>query len=211
MQNQNMVKTIEIRNDMGQVVGTKEVVLYQGLLNKAHEEGLKRISTQLTQIPGEENHLTAIVTAEVEVDNGIFCGIGDANPSNVAPMIVPHLIRAAETRAKARALRDAVNIGVVALEELRGEVLEHELHEERAGGKRDSNRSETREAGLDNSRMTENQRRYLFRLLGERGIRGDKAHSYLKEALEVESLKTVTKAAASNLINQMVEGKGATR
>ena len=52
-----------------------------------------------------------------------FEGIGDASPENVPPHILPHLNRMAETRAKARALRDAVKIGVVSFEELDGDGL----------------------------------------------------------------------------------------
>jgi predicted amidohydrolase YtcJ len=96
----------------------KEFVLYEGLLDEAHNQGLKRISTTLIQIPHEDNANMAVVQAEVETERGIFSGIGDASPQNVNRMIVPHLLRMAETRAKARALRDAVNVGVTAVEEL---------------------------------------------------------------------------------------------
>jgi hypothetical protein len=51
-------------------------------------------------------------------DGRHFSGLGDASPENVGRTIAPHLIRMAETRAKARALRDAVNVGATAMEEL---------------------------------------------------------------------------------------------
>lgn len=96
----------------------KDFVLYEGLLDAAHQQGLKRISTVLIQIPHEDNGNVAVVSAEVETATGTFSGIGDASPGNVNRMIAPHLIRMAETRAKARALRDAINVGETALEEL---------------------------------------------------------------------------------------------
>lgn len=90
----------------------KTFVLYAGLLNEAHKLGLKRVETQLLQVPDTEHGIdTAIVHARVETEDGrIFCGLGDASPKNVSKNIVPHIIRMAETRAKARAFRDAVNI-----------------------------------------------------------------------------------------------------
>ena len=96
----------------------KTFVLYAGLLDMAHERGLKAITTTLVQIPNELNGNTAICHATVETEQGTFTGLGDAAPGNVTRMMAPHLIRMAETRAKARALRDAVNVGVTALEEL---------------------------------------------------------------------------------------------
>lgn len=96
--------------------------LYAGILSLAHERGLKSIETSLVQIPTDANERTAICTAVVVMErDGIerrFTGIGDASPKNVAPAMQTCLIRMSETRAKARALRDAVNIGVAAFEEL---------------------------------------------------------------------------------------------
>lgn len=101
----------------------KAFVLYAGLLDLAHQNGLRAIRTELVQIPNEENYRTAIVTATaVFIDRDgkerHFTGLGDAAPNNVAPMMLTCLLRMAETRAKARALRDAVNVGVTAFEEL---------------------------------------------------------------------------------------------
>lgn len=96
----------------------KDFVLYAGLLDQAHQEGLKRIGTTLLQAPSDQNGQLAIVYAEVETAKGVFSGIGDAAPGNVGRMVAMHLTRLAETRAKARALRDAINVGVSALEEL---------------------------------------------------------------------------------------------
>ena len=96
----------------------RSFVLYAGLLELAHNQGLRAIRTKLIQVPSEDNAQTAIVSAEVETDRGTFSGIGDANPSNVGRAMLTCTIRLAETRAKARALRDAVNVGVTAFEEL---------------------------------------------------------------------------------------------
>lgn len=98
----------------------KDYVLFEGLLNLAHQEGLKKINTKLIQLPAADNAHTAVVWAEVETEKGLFTGIGDASPGSVSKGLIPHTIRMAETRAIARALRFAVNIGMTTVEELCG-------------------------------------------------------------------------------------------
>lgn len=249
-----LVTKIPIKNKAGQVVGHKDVVTYRGLLAKAHDEQLKAIETNVVQLPTKDNRMTAVFLAKVSTSKGMFTGVGDANPDNVNSQIVPHLIRMAETRAKARALRDAVNIGVVCLEELGGELghdglyddnsiedseaLTHKLPDKGNSEDREAKTSTasqtpqttaqgretavaTRQAEASRATaqpepkpatpnrgpepMSENQRRYLFRLMAKRNILGEDAKSYLCRALNVRAIKDASKAAASVLIDRLVQ------
>lgn len=110
----------------------RERLRYSEVLRMAHEKythGLN-ISAKLEQAPNEENGNRAISSAIVVgmrlgPDSGIieerWIEWGDADPTNVGRMIVPHIIRMSNTRAKARALRDAVNRGEATLEEMGGD------------------------------------------------------------------------------------------
>ena len=114
------VVSIAIRNEAGDVLERREFITYQGLLAMAHDQGLHEIATELLQAPSAANGRFAIVRASVKGKPVTFVGLGDASPENTSRRVVRHLVRVAETRAKARALRDLTNVGMVALEELGG-------------------------------------------------------------------------------------------
>src|SRR5437870_4815965 len=222
MKADQLIRTVEVHDRNGQVVGTKDVVTYQGLLQKAHEEGLARLRTSLLQIPTEDNGRLCIAKAEVETGKGLFEAIGDACPENVDEFLVPHLIRVAETRAKARALRDAVNVGVVSFEELDGVRLTADGGNPGSGSGpgvpagvsqpgRSGPASRARAAlrrpaatGNGTEPMTEAQRRYLFRLVAAQGFQRRAAEERLKDLLQVGSLAEATKAQATALIDQLL-------
>ena len=145
----------------------KRFVLYAGLLEEAHSRGLRSIETELLQVPASGNGEVAIVKAVVRTDEGKFGGIGDASPENVNRAIAPHLIRMAETRAKARALRDAINVGVTAFEELGGE---EEAVESRRGPFEDGRQVKaqpSKEDGKGELPATRKQLNYLEALISD--------------------------------------------
>ena len=183
----------------------------------------------LAQAPTPDNGMVAICTATVETSKGSFAGIGDADPENVNRKIAPHIIRMAETRAKARALRDAVNIGLVSLEELGDltEVTEEPAHrpvQQRAerdnvrplhpqGEARQERTRESSPRGDDRSRdrgdgMSEAQRRLLFRVLAERGYEGQEAVTVLCETARVDNLGAISKKTASAILDQWLKAEG---
>jgi len=90
-------------------------VKFAGLLQMAHERGLMHLQETWTYNDSELSLAHAVAQFQ---DGRHFEGSGDATPQNVNRKVVPHFRRVALTRAKSRALRDALNVDMVAVEEL---------------------------------------------------------------------------------------------
>ncbi len=94
----------------------KEYVLYAGLLDMAHRNGLESMTCEIVQLDREAKF--CMVKATVTGVRGTFEAHGDADPSNTGKMVLSAYIRMAETRAYARCLRIFLGCGMTAREEL---------------------------------------------------------------------------------------------
>lgn len=104
----------DFRDEFVKSLQGKDFILYGGLVTLAHARGFKGMRTELLQAPNKSNDNMCIVRAIVTDENGIeWHGIGDADDTNTNKNIAKHKIRMAETRAKGRALRDALGIDIV--------------------------------------------------------------------------------------------------
>ena len=93
----------------------KDFIQYEGLLAMAHEQGLIELSVEFISVTDQ----LALAAAHAYFKDGRkFWDAGDATPNNVHAQVKAHFPRVALTRAKARVLRDALNIGMAAVEEL---------------------------------------------------------------------------------------------
>jgi hypothetical protein len=95
-------------------------VTHTGLLRLAHRSGCAGIHVEL--VPEFSNATALRWTFKASIyrsrDCRGFVGYGDADPSNVYPLVHGAEMRVAETRAVNRALRKAYGIGICSVEEL---------------------------------------------------------------------------------------------
>jgi hypothetical protein len=107
--------TLNIPSQFLTEIHGKQFVKYEGLLAMAHERGLVNLSAHFISV----NNDIALAEATAEFSDGkIFSECADSTPSNVNPKVKQHFPRMALTRAKARCLRDALNIAVCSVEEM---------------------------------------------------------------------------------------------
>lgn len=124
--------TPEFRKEFVMKIGGakgKDCVLYNGLLALAHEEaGFGHVQAYMTQYPSPDNKFTAFARAEIYDKTGKLVGMeeADANAQNCGKMTAASYPRMALTRAKGRAFRDFLNVGMVTSDEIM-DVYEPEL------------------------------------------------------------------------------------
>ncbi len=95
-------------------------VTHAGLLRLARRQGCRGILTRpLREFcdPGANKWVFRAIVYKARGSKG-FVGYGDADPSNVSPLVRGAELRVAETRAVNRALRKAYGIGLCSVEEI---------------------------------------------------------------------------------------------
>ena len=97
------------------IINNKPFVKYAGLLQMAHARGLVELTAHWTF---NSDTLSLAMAIAIFEDGNRFEESGDSAPENVAGPIRASWRRMALTRAKARALRDALNIAECSVEEL---------------------------------------------------------------------------------------------
>jgi len=100
----------------------KPFVRFAGLLELAHKRGLQELKVEWTHNDPDLSLAHAVAVFPF----GRFEESGDATRDNVNRKVAPHFRRCALTRASARALRLALGLDMVAVEELAGEGDGHE-------------------------------------------------------------------------------------
>jgi hypothetical protein len=95
-------------------------VTHTGLLSLAHRRrcaGIRVLPVQAFCNPGMDRWAFKATVLRSRTCKG-FVGYGDADPSNVSPLVRGAEMRVAETRAVNRALRKAYGIGICSVEEI---------------------------------------------------------------------------------------------
>lgn len=178
-------------------INNKEHVTYDGLLDEAHAKGLVGITVEVTQQPREDNGWTTICTALASFGDGRhFSEVGDANPKNCNSKIAAHSIRMAATRAKARALRDALNIKGAAAEELGGDVGHDD---EYITVKTALNPAKKRPSLVSQAQLTR-----LFAMVKEANVHPDRVKGAVLARFGLASSKDLNVEQYEELVNDML-------
>lgn len=110
---------VKPKSDIVNIQG-RDHMTYPGLLRMAHEKD-PEFSMEITEsfVAADMSRAWCKVRLTTKLGRQVFDGFGSSTPENTGKMTESHPVEMAHTRAKGRALRDFVNIGVAMAEELK--------------------------------------------------------------------------------------------
>ena len=94
----------------------KEYVLFSGLLDLAHRNGLESLTSRIIHFDMEKGE--CVHEASATGARGSYIAHGDSTPENTGKMVASAFIRMSETRSYARVLRLYLGTGMCSKEEL---------------------------------------------------------------------------------------------
>ncbi len=227
----DLLVKIEILDDQDKVIEERLATTFRKLLEAAHAEKLSSVDTSVLQYPSRETRETAVVRATITTSQGTFTGLGDAAPESVPEKLRSALVRVAETRALCRALRTALCVPYVAVEELgdkirflpdkrdNGAERNARPRNDRPGQRSENDRRTTdappprrghgrderpeQAGGSENKAMSDAQKKLLFRLAFNLGATKENVRERVVKALGVDRLEWATRLDASKAIDTL--------
>jgi len=144
------------------------------------------------------NHWVFKATVFKSTTSAGFVGYGDADPSNVSPLVRGAEMRVAETRAVNRALRKAYGIGLCSVEEL-GSLAPR--HEEPSNG--NAHRFSTASNGSGSSNGAPKLRDRLCLLIRKYDLDAAQVKRYAAEFCGTEALREASRDLVGSFITSL--------
>lgn len=196
----------EITNSLGLSLPAGDLLLLEGrwyithtgLIRLANRRRCRSIQVQLIpevcDPPNRRFAFKAIVYKSTKCQG--FCGYGDADASNVSPLVRGAEMRVAETRAVNRALRKAYGIGICSVEEIGS--LERQAEAAPAGSKKQPSPSSNRH----NGRTVRDQ---LCQIIRQHELDPNLVKSYAADFCGTETLREATREQVENFVQHLAD------
>jgi hypothetical protein len=176
------------------MLGGKWYVTHSGLLRIAQRRRCRSITTELAEAvssPRESRWVFKATVAKSATEN--FVGYGDADPSNVSPLVRGAEMRVAETRAVNRALRKAYGIGICSVEEIGSSVPSsvEKLPPQSTNGNGNGSGPKVRDR--------------LCQIIRQHKLDAELVKAYALDYCGTESLKDATREQIENFVHELAQ------
>jgi len=174
-------------------------VTHTGLLRLARRKRCRGISVEAVDALCEPTAGRYVLKATVHPyrSSSGFDGYGDADPSNVAPLVRGAEMRVAETRAVNRALRKAYGVGICSVEELGA----HGTVSEGSAEARKYPQSSNGNCWATGPRVRDR----LCQLIRQHQLDGELVKAYAIDFCGVKSLREATRAQVENFVGHLAD------